>query len=65
MKSFVKAIAAAALAAQTVSGHYIFQALAKGAAKGTAYEFVRHNTNMNSPVTGMFPPLTLDARAER
>ncbi|KAI3326243.1 lytic polysaccharide monooxygenase [Xylariaceae sp. AK1471] len=53
MKSFVKAIAAAALAAHSVSGHYIFQALAKGSAKGTPYEFVRRNTNMNSPVTDL------------
>lgn len=52
MKVLIKAIAAAALAAQSASGHYIFQALAKGNAKGTAYQFVRHNTNMNSPVTG-------------
>ncbi|KAI1363732.1 glycoside hydrolase family 61 protein [Xylaria arbuscula] len=53
MKALVKIIAVAALAAQQVSGHYIFQALAKGSAKGTAYEFVRHNTNMNSPVTDL------------
>jgi len=56
MKSFLGAIAAAALAVQGVSGHYIFQALAKGTAKGTPYEFVRRNTNMNSPVTGKYLP---------
>ncbi|RYP48205.1 hypothetical protein DL768_005865 [Monosporascus sp. mg162] len=43
---------AAALAAQGVSGHYIFQSLAAGSAKGTAFEYVRRNTNHNSPVTG-------------
>ncbi|KAI1184598.1 lytic polysaccharide monooxygenase [Nemania serpens] len=53
MKSIVKVVAAAALAAQSVSGHYIFQALAKGTAKGTPYEFVRRNTNNNSPVTDL------------
>ncbi|RYC59672.1 hypothetical protein CHU98_g6547 [Xylaria longipes] len=53
MKGFIKATIAAALAAQSVSGHYIFQALGKGAAKGTAYEFVRRNTNYNSPVTDL------------
>ncbi|KAI0434262.1 glycoside hydrolase family 61 protein [Xylaria sp. FL1042] len=53
MKNFIKAFAAAALAAQSVSGHYIFQALGKGTAKGTPYEFVRRNTNMNSPVTDL------------
>ncbi|KAI8953560.1 glycoside hydrolase family 61 protein [Xylaria longipes] len=53
MKGFIKATIAAALAAQSVSGHYIFQALGKGTAKGTAYEFVRRNTNYNSPVTDL------------
>lgn len=56
MKSIIKFAAAAALAAQSVSGHYIFQALGKGTAKGTPFEFVRRNTNYNSPVTGMFYP---------
>lgn len=54
MKGFIKATIAAALAAQSVSGHYIFQALSKGTAKGTPFEFVRRNTNYNSPVTGKF-----------
>ncbi|KAI1756361.1 glycoside hydrolase family 61 protein [Xylaria castorea] len=53
MKGFIKATIAAALAAQSVSGHYIFQALSKGTAKGTPYEFVRRNTNYNSPVTDL------------
>lgn len=43
-------VAAAALAAQGVSGHYIFQSLAAGSGKGAAYQYVRQNTNMNSPV---------------
>lgn len=55
MKNVVALVATAALAAQGVSGHYIFQSLSKGAAKGTAYEFVRRNTNYNSPVTGLSP----------
>ncbi|KAI0537136.1 glycoside hydrolase family 61 protein [Xylaria digitata] len=53
MKISIKAISTAALAAQSVSGHYIFQALSKGTAVGKPYEFVRHNTNMNSPVTDL------------
>ncbi|KAI1129151.1 glycoside hydrolase family 61 protein [Nemania abortiva] len=53
MRSIITTLAAAALAAQTASGHYIFQSLAKGTAKGTAYQYVRHNTNMNSPVTDL------------
>ncbi|TGJ88734.1 hypothetical protein E0Z10_g40 [Xylaria hypoxylon] len=53
MKNFIKTISAAALAAQSVSGHYIFQAMSKGTVAGKPYEFVRHNTNMNSPVTDL------------
>ncbi len=44
--------AVAALAAQGVSGHYIFQSLAAGTTPGSPYEYVRRNTNMNSPVLG-------------
>ncbi|KAI5927035.1 lytic polysaccharide monooxygenase [Camillea tinctor] len=51
MKAFIIQVITAAFAAQGVSGHYIFQALAKGTAKGAAYEYVRRNTNYNSPVT--------------
>ncbi|KAI0009895.1 glycoside hydrolase family 61 protein [Xylariaceae sp. FL0662B] len=53
MRGFVATIAAAALAAQGVSAHYIFQVLSKGTEKGTPYEFVRTNTNYNSPVTDL------------
>ncbi|KAI1158455.1 glycoside hydrolase family 61 protein [Nemania serpens] len=53
MKNIVKIVVAAALATQSVSGHYIFQSLGKGTAKGTPYEFVRRNTNNNSPVTDL------------
>ncbi|KAI0399545.1 glycoside hydrolase family 61 protein [Xylaria palmicola] len=53
MKNFIKVVVGAALAAQSVSGHYIFQALGKGSSKGTPYEFVRRNTNYNSPVTDL------------
>ncbi|KAI1402016.1 glycoside hydrolase family 61 protein [Hypoxylon fuscum] len=53
MKNVVALVATAALAAQTASAHYIFQALAKGTAKGVAYEFVRRNSNYNSPVTDL------------
>lgn len=52
MKNVVALIATAALAAQGASAHYIFQTLAKGTAKGVPYEYVRRNTNYNSPVTG-------------
>ncbi|KAJ8123783.1 hypothetical protein ONZ43_g344 [Nemania bipapillata] len=39
MRSFINIVAVAALAAQSVSGHYIFQSLSKGTAKGTPYQY--------------------------
>ncbi|KAI8963725.1 glycoside hydrolase family 61 protein [Daldinia sp. FL1419] len=56
MKNVVALVATAALAAQGVSAHYIFQALAKGTAKGVPYEYVRRNSNYNSPVTDLSSP---------
>ncbi|OTB16580.1 glycoside hydrolase family 61 protein [Daldinia sp. EC12] len=56
MKNVVALVATAALAAQGASAHYIFQALAKGTAKGVPYEYVRRNTNYNSPVTDLSSP---------
>ncbi|KAI2473222.1 glycoside hydrolase family 61 protein [Annulohypoxylon bovei var. microspora] len=53
MKNAVALVATAALAAQGVAGHYIFQSLSQGTAKGTVYEYVRQNTNYNSPVTDL------------
>ncbi|KAI4863842.1 glycoside hydrolase family 61 protein [Hypoxylon rubiginosum] len=53
MKNVVALVATAALAAQGASAHYIFQALAKGTAKGVVYEYVRRNTNYNSPVVDL------------
>ncbi|KAI1344938.1 glycoside hydrolase family 61 protein [Xylariaceae sp. FL0016] len=53
MKGLVSSIAAAALVAQNVSAHYIFETLSKGTAKGEPYEYVRRNTNYNSPVTDL------------
>jgi hypothetical protein len=52
MKNIVSIAATAAFVAQSVSGHYIFQTIAAGTAAGTPYEYVRKNTNYNSPVTG-------------
>ena len=54
--SIASIVAGAALVAQGVSGHYIFHSLTAGTGKGTPYEYVRRNTNMNSPVTGKYPP---------
>ncbi|KAI0134672.1 glycosyl hydrolase family 61-domain-containing protein [Xylariales sp. AK1849] len=53
MKSFTGIIATATLVAQSVSAHYIFEAFAPGTTKGVAYEYVRRNTNYNSPVTDL------------
>ncbi|OTA96405.1 glycoside hydrolase family 61 protein [Hypoxylon sp. CO27-5] len=53
MKNILALVATAALAAQGATAHYIFQSLAKGAAKGVPYEYVRRNTNYNSPVTDL------------
>ncbi|KAI1140441.1 glycoside hydrolase family 61 protein [Hypoxylon sp. FL0543] len=53
MKNLVALVATAALAAQGTNAHYIFQSLAKGTAKGVPYEYVRRNTNYNSPVTDL------------
>lgn len=62
MKNVVALVATAALAAQGASAHYIFQALAKGTAKGVVYEYVRRNTNYNSPVVGSLSPLSTGCR---
>ncbi|KAI0171050.1 glycosyl hydrolase family 61-domain-containing protein [Pestalotiopsis sp. NC0098] len=49
MKIFTGTVAAA-LAAQCASAHYIFTTFSPGTAKAAAYEYVRRNTNNNSPV---------------
>ncbi|ETS81778.1 hypothetical protein PFICI_06780 [Pestalotiopsis fici W106-1] len=52
MKTFA-GIVVAALAAQSASAHYIFTTFSPGTTKATAYEYVRRNTNNNSPVTDL------------
>lgn len=49
MKTFA-GIIVAALAAQGASAHYIFTTFSPGTTKAAAYEYVRRNTNNNSPV---------------
>jgi hypothetical protein len=49
MKTFA-GIIIAALAAQGASAHYIFTTFSPGTTKAAAYEYVRRNTNNNSPV---------------
>lgn len=45
--------AALSLAVSEVSGHYIFQQLAIGSTKGSVYQYIRKNSNGNSPVTDL------------
>ncbi|KAI2606096.1 glycoside hydrolase family 61 protein [Hypoxylon fragiforme] len=56
MKNIAALVATVALAAQSASAHYIFQALSKGSGKGVVYEYVRRNSNYNSPVTDLSSP---------
>ncbi|KAI1332436.1 endoglucanase II [Xylariaceae sp. FL0255] len=53
MKSFANVIAATALAASTVSGHYIFETFTAGSTQFATYQYIRKNTNYNSPVTDL------------
>jgi len=52
MKSFLGSFAALSLAVSGVSAHYIATTFSAAKA-GTAYEFVRKNTNNNSPVLSL------------
>lgn len=52
MKCF-SAITVLALAANTVSAHYIAQYLSVGSTKYAKYQHIRQNTNDNSPVTSL------------
>ncbi|KAK8042377.1 glycoside hydrolase family 61 protein [Apiospora phragmitis] len=45
--------AALSLAASEVSAHYIFQQLDIGSTKGSVYQYIRKNSNGNSPVTDL------------
>lgn len=52
MKGFLGA-AALALAVGEASAHYIFQQLTTGGTKHDVYQYIRKNTNYNSPVTDL------------
>ncbi|KAL2170654.1 hypothetical protein VTG60DRAFT_4579 [Thermothelomyces hinnuleus] len=45
--------AALSLAVSDVSAHYIFQQLTTGGVKHAVYQYIRKNTNYNSPVTDL------------
>ncbi|KAI1424273.1 endoglucanase II [Xylaria sp. FL1777] len=53
MKNFVNLAALSALAANTVSAHYIFQQLTAGSTKFDVFQYIRKNSNYNSPVTDL------------
>ncbi|KAI1088041.1 glycoside hydrolase family 61 protein [Rostrohypoxylon terebratum] len=52
MKNFAN-VAVAALAANGVSAHYIFQQLSIDATEYGVFEYIRQNSNYNSPVTDL------------
>jgi hypothetical protein len=74
----MKAVLSLLLAASGVSAHYIFEKFAVGSTQYAAYQYVRYNTNYNSPVIGMlsfssdskahqihnFPPSCDDSQAD-
>lgn len=52
MKGFLSA-AALSLAVSDVSAHYIFQQLTTGGTKHGVFQYIRQNSNYNSPVTDL------------
>jgi hypothetical protein len=53
MKITLSSLAAVLALAGNASGHYIFQQLSVGSTKYPVYEYIRKNTNYNSPVTDL------------
>ncbi|KAJ9139212.1 Glycoside hydrolase family 61 protein [Pleurostoma richardsiae] len=53
MKCLQKFAVAVSLAASQVSSHYIFWQFSLGSTKYPVYEYIRENTNQNSPVTDL------------
>jgi hypothetical protein len=57
MKSLIKLVAVAAIAANNVAGHYIFQQFSAGSNKFPAWKYIRRNANpawlQNAPVTDL------------
>lgn len=51
MKGFLSIAAAGLMAVSEVSGHYIATTLSVGSQKFSTYQYIRKNTNNNSPVT--------------
>ncbi|KAI8627609.1 endoglucanase II [Xylariaceae sp. FL1651] len=53
MKNFLGLVATTALAVNGVSAHYIFQQFTAGSTKFDVYQYIRKNSNYNSPVTDL------------
>ncbi|KAF3014795.1 hypothetical protein E8E14_011518 [Neopestalotiopsis sp. 37M] len=53
MKNVVSLVAATALAVSGASAHYIFEQLSIGSTQYPVYQYIRENTNYNSPVTDL------------
>ncbi|KAH7361012.1 glycosyl hydrolase family 61-domain-containing protein [Rhexocercosporidium sp. MPI-PUGE-AT-0058] len=53
MKSFTPLLVAVSALASQASAHYIFEQLSYGGTKFPVYQYIRQNTNMNSPVTDL------------
>lgn len=54
MKVTFASFAAVLALAGNVSGHYIFQQLSVGSTTYPVFQYIRRNTNYNSPVTGKY-----------
>ncbi|KAI1365115.1 endoglucanase II [Xylaria arbuscula] len=53
MKNFANLAALSAVAVNSVSAHYIFQQLTAATTKFDVFQYIRENTNYNSPVTDL------------
>lgn len=51
MKQFTAVALTSLLAAESVTAHYIFQQLSVGGTKYPVFDYIRKNSNYNSPVT--------------
>lgn len=52
---FTTSFAAVMALVQSASAHYIFQQLTVGSTKYPVFQYIRQNSNYNSPVTGIVP----------
>jgi hypothetical protein len=53
MKTLLGVVGLLSLVVSEVTGHYIFQQLSVGQSKFAAFQYIRKNSNYNSPVTDL------------